>query len=103
MMIIMIAIFLRRKMQQKRITPIQLIKLKEAIMKKNKFKHLSNLPDFIKPDSRNLEILKERDADCNFQPFNKDSDIGEMIGKLVVGLGLVSLSVVLQYCMDLVL
>lgn len=72
-------------------------------MKKNKFENMDNLPNFINPDSRNLEILIERDEDCNFQPFNKDSEIGEMIEKLLLGLGLLSLSVILQYCMTLVL
>ncbi len=100
MLLIMMVLLIRRRIPQKRILQIQL-KLKEAIMKNNKT--LNNLPDFIKPDSRNLEILKGRDADCDFQPFNKDNDIGEMTRKLLLGLGLLSLAMILQYCMNLVL
>jgi len=76
----------------------------EDVMKKNKFEKLNNLPDFIKPNSQRLDFLKKSDGGWNSQKSqHRDKDIGEMIGQLIVGLGLLSLATILQYFMDLIL
>ncbi len=76
----------------------------EDLMKKDKFEKLNNLPNFINPNSRNLRFTKNPDDGWNNQnSHHKDNNIGGMIRKLVVGLGLLSLATILQYCMDLIL